>query len=117
MENKLGFLDIMGKIEASYEGHIDELGAVIDTALDKTVKRVISAQKKGVLTISISFDTVNDTRIAVDANVSTKLPEPKADSKLLYHDLKGNLTDEDPMQPKLFDNVKPLKRVNQQQGE
>jgi hypothetical protein len=110
---KLGFSDLMTRIEASHEGHIDELGEIIDLALNKTIKRVISSQKKGVLTINLTFNTVGENRMAVDANVTTKLPEPKADSSFLYHDLKGNLTENDPMQPQLFENVKPLKRVNQ----
>ena len=114
MENeKLDFVKLLSKIEGSYKGSVDELNVLIDEAFDNTVKRVLSTHKKGVLTVTMSFNTVDSNRMAIEANVTTKLPEPKADSKCFYHDLRGNLTEKDPNQPELFGNVKPLKRVTQ----
>ncbi|MBQ3643029.1 MAG: hypothetical protein II961_00395 [Candidatus Riflebacteria bacterium] len=113
MENKLDFSSILEMIEASYDGNIGELKDKIDEAFDKTVKRVVGSGKRGTLTVTLTFETINNNKIGVEATVSTKLPEPRADGKILYHDLRGNLVNDDPMQPKLFDNVKPLKRVNE----
>ena len=114
MDNRLDFSSILEMIEASYDGAIGELKEKIDEAFGKTVKRVVGSGKKGTLTVTLSFETVNNNKIGVEATVSTKLPEPRADGKILFHDLRGNLVNEDPMQPKLFNNVKPLKRVNEE---
>lgn len=112
MENeKLDFVKLLSKIEGSYKGSVDELNVLIDEAFDATVKRVLSTNKKGVLTVQLSFNTVGNDRMSIEANITTKLPEPKADSKCFYHDLRGNLLEKDPNQPELFGNVKPLKRV------
>ena len=111
--NKLDFQSILSRIEAGFDGSINGLDEKINEAFNKTVKRVLASNKKGVLTIKLTFGTLNNNKVAIRAEIETKLPEPEADAKFFYHDLKGNLTENDPMQPQLFENVKPLKRVNQ----
>lgn len=118
MENeKLRFQDVLQRIEAGFDGSIDELDSKINEAFDKTVRRVLASNKKGVLTIRLTFGSLNNNKVAIKAEIETKLPEPEAEAKFFYHDLRGNLTEKDPMQPELFGNVKPLKRVTQGDNE
>ncbi len=110
----LGFCSILEQIEGSYKGSVDELDVLVDEAFTETVKRVLGTGKAGKLTVTLVFARVDDTRIEVKGDVTTKLPEPKSDSRTVYHDNRGNLFVEDPRQAHL-PYPTPLKQVKQEQ--
>ncbi|MDD3001684.1 MAG: hypothetical protein PHF29_08010 [Candidatus Riflebacteria bacterium] len=113
-QQALDFKSILNRIEGSYKGSVDELDILVDEAFIETVKRVLGTGKVGKLTVTLAFNRIDDTRIEVKGDVSTKLPEPKTDTKTIYHDSRGNLFVEDPKQQKLPFPT-PLKQVKPNQ--
>ncbi len=109
-QNNLDLENVMDQIEGSYEGSIDIFSELANKAFSEALKRVISTGKKGKLTLAFSLENIGDGRISITGDINSKLPEPSQKGKLFYHDLKGNLTTEDPRQPNL-PNLKPLSRV------
>jgi hypothetical protein len=97
-------------IEGSYKGNVDTLDELIKEAFIETVKRVLSTGKAGKMTVTMAFARKDDTRLEITGDVTTKLPEFKADIRSIYHDNRGNLFLDDPRQPHL-PNVTPLKKV------
>jgi hypothetical protein len=110
----LNFRSILEQIEGSYKGSVDDLGGLVDEAFSETVKRVLSTGKAGKMTVTLAFARVDETRIEVKGDVTTKLPEPKTDSKTIYHDSRGQLFTEDPRQ-KTLPFPTPLKQVKPNQ--
>lgn len=110
----LNFRSILEQVEGSYKGSVDDLDELIDEAFSETVKRVLGTGKVGKLTVTLAFARVDETRIEVKGDVTTKLPEPKTDTKTIYHDSRGNLFVEDPRQQKLPFPT-PLKQVKPNQ--
>lgn len=108
---KLGFVEILGMTEGTYNGTVDDLRTLIDESFAETVKRVLSTGKAGKLTVTLGFNRVDDFRIEIKGDVSAKLPEPKTDGRRFYHDVKGNITADDPRQRKLpFPALKQIKK-------
>jgi len=110
----LNFRSILEQVEGSYRGSVDDLGGLVDEAFSETVKRVLSTGKVGKITGTLAFARVDETRIEVKGDVTTKLPEPKTDSKTIYHDSRGQLFTEDPRQ-KTLPFPTPLKQVKPNQ--
>jgi|GEM_PF-2612934 len=112
----LSFKSILDQVEGSYKGSVDDLGELIDEAFAETVKRVLATGKAGKLTVTLAFARVDETRIEVKGDVGTKLPEPKTDSRTIYHDSKGRLFTEDPRQSDLpfsgpLRQIKPIQEA------
>jgi len=110
----LDFQAILKKVEGSYKGAVGDLGELIDDAFAETVKRVLVTGKAGKLTVTVAFNRIDDTRIEVKGDVTTKLPEPKTDSRTIYHDSRGRLFTQDPRQADLPFPT-PLRQVNKAQ--
>lgn len=79
-------------------------GAFLDLASDKLaalVKGVDETGKAGKLVISLDVKRVSGGAISLSPNVTTKVPEPKPDSTLLWATVEGNLSVDNPHQQKL----------------
>jgi len=115
MENQepLNFTSILALVEGSHKGSVGCLNEIIDEAFSETVKRVLSTGKAGKLHVTLSFSRVDNTRIEIKGDVTTKLPEPKTDSRYIYHDVRGQLFSEDPRQKNLPFPT-PLKQVKKE---
>ena len=110
---KLNFASTLSQVPGVYDGQVDVLENRVEEAFIKTVKRVLGTGKAGKITVSLAFSRVDDTRIEIKGEVKTALPEPKVGTREVYHDNRGNLSVEDPRQPKLpgANNVSPLRQV------
>jgi hypothetical protein len=108
----LNFQSVLSRIEGSYKGSVDELDALVAEAFTETVKRTLSTGKVGKMTLTLGFSRVDETRIEIKGEVTTKLPEPRTDSSVLYHDERGDLFAEDPRQKKLPFASSPLRQIN-----
>lgn len=78
-------------------------GVFIETASEEfaqLVKMVDQTGKPGQLTIQIKLKKSSGA-MQVDATVTAKIPEPKADSTLLWPTVDGNLVLDNPAQRKL----------------
>jgi len=78
-------------------------GTLIDEASDKLaqlVKMVDETGKSGTLTLQLSLKRQSGA-IQIDASVKAKIPEPKADSTMLWPTVEGNLVLDNPAQQKL----------------
>lgn len=97
-------------------------GAFLDLCSEKLAETVTSVEetgKAGKLTITIDLKKAGGA-IAIDAKVTNKAPEPKADSDLMWATVEGNLVTENPAQRKFaFAEVTAPKReiVDQSTGE
>lgn len=111
-KEKLGFTDIIEKVEGVYDGRLDVLDSCIQEAFEKTVKRSLSTGKVGKLTVTLSFNRTDDKRMEIKGEVKTSLPNPVAGATNMYHDIKGNLHQSDPRyQHPDLPKPKPLRAV------
>lgn len=91
-------------------------GAFLDDCSDKlaeAVKSVDETGKAGKLTITLDLKKSGGA-IAIEAKVTNKVPEAKADADLMWPTVEGNLSLENPNQRKLdLHPVQPTSRVIQ----
>ena len=81
-----------------------EGGAFLDQASDKLaqlVKGIEETGKSGKLVIQLDLKQVAGGAISITPHVSTKVPEAKPDSTLLWPTVEGNLSIDNPRQQKL----------------
>lgn len=97
-------------------------GSFLDQCSEKLAEAVNAVEqtgKAGKLTITIDLKKAGGA-IAIDAKVTNKAPEAKADSDLMWATVEGNLVTENPAQRKFaFSDVASPKReiVDQATGE
>ena len=107
--NRLDFQSILSKVLTSYEGNNDFTDVMLDSALEKTVRRVAQTKKKGVITLTLTVATYGNDQVAIDSKITTKLPENKHSLSRFYYDSKGNLSEEAPEEMEYAVNVRAIK--------
>lgn len=107
----LEFFNIMDQIEGSHNGSINRFTELANSAFSEAVRRVAQTGKKGKLVLTFSIENVGE-RIEITGDINSKLPEPTQKGKLFYYNSRGELTNEDPKQPSLPTQLRPLARVS-----